>query len=124
MRSRPRCRALFLHSEGELTKLRVPLLDWLPAPLQARGEAFLRDAQAQRAATPGPLLPHLIVEDHPADPVRFALRANSRHLAEHELASTAQRLFGPFRMLAPADSPAPRSSDTTSREPITTGIRT
>ncbi|MEV6699353.1 hypothetical protein AB0M68_19650 [Streptomyces sp. NPDC051453] len=87
--------APLIWDEGDIAALDIPLLDWLPAPLRARGEAFLDRARAQRAATPRPLLPDLIVEDHADSPARIALRTSARPLAEHELAVTAEHLFGP-----------------------------
>jgi hypothetical protein len=123
----PAALAPLLQGDQELTELHIPLLEWLPAPLRARGEAFLHRARAQRAATPRPLLPDLIVEDHPRSPVRIALRTSPRPLAEHELALTAQHIFGRHPQPSFTDQPALHHSDTADAAfsgPITTGHQT
>ncbi|MEU3983201.1 hypothetical protein AB0F77_24465 [Streptomyces sp. NPDC026672] len=118
----PAALAPHLHGDGALVELHVPLLDWLPEPLRARGEEFLDQVRTRRSATPRPLLPDLVVEDPSAGPVRIAVRTSPRPLADHELASAVQYVFGPDGGTASAGTSVPHPRSATAGEPFITGV--
>ncbi|MEV0277004.1 hypothetical protein AB0I22_11555 [Streptomyces sp. NPDC050610] len=84
---------------GEIIEVRVPFLDWLPAPVRARAAAFLADSDETLARTPTALLPPLLLEDirpqpQPAAPqVRFARRLLPGALTPARLSAAVRHIF-------------------------------
>jgi hypothetical protein len=82
---------------GEPVDVRIPVLDWLPAPLRRHGFAFLRTGAEAVRRTPAALLPPLLTDE--ADPdrpyLRFALRTQRPALGAGRLADAVGHLFTP-----------------------------
>lgn len=84
--------------EGDLLDLRVPALDWLPAPLRHRGLDFWRTSTARLAGTPTALLPPLLFDtpEQAAEDtwhVRFARRTRPFPLTGKRLTSVVAHAF-------------------------------
>jgi hypothetical protein len=84
-------------------ELRVPRLDWLPAPVMHRGRSFLEAGLDRTRTLPELLLPPLILEDAPdvgADevagmgPVRFACLTKAHSFPPDAWRDLAVRVFG------------------------------
>jgi hypothetical protein len=97
-----------VENDGPLCRLRVPRLDWLPAPLAGRGRRFLEAARARTGSLPGLLVPPVMLEDAPDTthlhddetgicddaPVRFACRTAQGSFPLTGWRDLALRLFG------------------------------
>jgi hypothetical protein len=83
----PALAALAEEPVGELVRLPVPTLDWLPGDLRARGLRFLARSTARVAGIPKALLPALIFEESPRAlaHVRFAHRLDRRVRLDSDL---------------------------------------
>ncbi|WP_405584598.1 hypothetical protein [Streptomyces sp. NBC_01190] len=94
-----------LTSDGVLSELQIPALDWLPEPLRQRGLRFLRDSARRLAHYPDLLLPPLLMEEPGTEPesadtldsadtnVRFARRRTVRPYSDDRLAPVSDHLF-------------------------------
>jgi hypothetical protein len=91
----PTVLALAGEPAGELIHLRVPMLDWLPASLRARGLRFLSRSIERKAATPAALLPALVFDDpDPSAPhVRFAHRLKPGVRLDHDIDAIVAHCF-------------------------------
>ncbi|MDL5201258.1 hypothetical protein [Streptomyces sp. ALI-76-A] len=80
----------------EPVDVRIPVLDWLPAPLRRPGVDFLRTGAELVRRTPAALLPPLLTDAFdPARPhLRFALRTQRHGIGGGRLADTVGHLFG------------------------------
>ncbi|MGW0333131.1 hypothetical protein ACWD0J_14885 [Streptomyces sp. NPDC003011] len=81
----------------EPVDVRIPVLDWLPAPLRHAGTEFLRAGAESARRTPAALLPPLLTdESDPARPhLRFALRTQRHGIGAGRLAEAVSHLFAP-----------------------------
>jgi hypothetical protein len=84
-----------LTSDGVLSELHLPALDWMPAPLRERGLRFLDDSAALMSGRPDLLLPHLIVEKPPYQPdnLRFARLRTPRPYSDGRIGPVTDHLF-------------------------------
>ncbi|MFD6289861.1 hypothetical protein [Streptomyces sp. NPDC060205] len=84
-----------LTSDGVVSELHLPVMDWLPPALRERGLRFLEDSAGLLRGSPDLLLPHLIVETPPYRPqnLRFARLRTPRPFSEDRLAPVTDRLF-------------------------------
>ncbi|MEW2570694.1 hypothetical protein [Streptomyces sp. NPDC047070] len=84
-----------LTSDGVVSELRLPVMDWLPPALRERGLRFLEDSAGLLRESPDLLLPLLIVETPPYRPenLRFARLRTPRPFSEDRLAPVTDRLF-------------------------------
>ncbi|WP_188114296.1 hypothetical protein [Streptomyces apricus] len=84
-----------LTSDGVISELHVPVLDWMPPALRERGLRFLEDSAGLLDKSPDLLLPHLIVEDppHRPDNLRFARLRRPRPFSDDRLAPVTDHLF-------------------------------
>ncbi|WP_405590987.1 hypothetical protein [Streptomyces sp. NBC_01190] len=88
-----------LTSDGVLSELHLPALDWLPEPLRQRGLRFLRDTTRTMSNYPDLLLPPLLMEDTGTEPqphgsnVRFARRRTVRPYTDDRLSPVSDHLF-------------------------------
>jgi len=82
-----------LEDDAGFPVLRIPLLNWLPAPLRHRGTAFMTAVDAQRGSTPGPLLPDLVADRDTGQPVRFVRRVTPRPISPWDLGEAIRLLF-------------------------------
>jgi len=88
-----------VENDGPLCRLRVPRLDWLPAPLARRGRRFLEASRARAGSLPGLLVPPIMLEDDEpgvcdGSPVRFACRTTQGSFPLTGWRDLALRLFG------------------------------
>ena len=92
----PALAALADEPVGELITVRVPVLDWLPASLRARGLRFLARSTERRASLPAALRPALAFDEpDPAAPhVRFAHRMNPRVRLDADIDAIVEHCFG------------------------------
>ncbi|MFG3155354.1 hypothetical protein ACGF7W_25275 [Streptomyces sp. NPDC048219] len=84
-----------LTSDGVVSELHLPVLDWMPAALRERGLRFLENSTRLLREEPDLLLPHLIVEDPPRHlaNLRFARLRPPRPFADDRLAPVTDHLF-------------------------------
>jgi hypothetical protein len=84
---------------GDLIRMRVPRLNWLPGDLRERGLRFLSRSIEQAAGIPKALLPALVFEerDVPTPHVRFAHRLNTRVRLDHEIDAIVEHCFANCR---------------------------
>lgn len=81
----------------EPVDVRIPVLDWLPAPLRHPGLAFLRTGREAARRTPAALRPPLLLDEPAPDRpyLRFALRTQRGGVGPGRLADAVNHLFGP-----------------------------
>ncbi|WP_328495530.1 hypothetical protein OHS59_24385 [Streptomyces sp. NBC_00414] len=86
-----------LTSDGVVSELHLPVLDWMPPALRERGLRFLENSTGLLRESPDLLLPHLIVETPPYQPenLRFARLRTPRPFSEDRLAPVTDHLFTP-----------------------------
>ncbi|MFJ3213192.1 hypothetical protein [Streptomyces flaveolus] len=84
-----------LTSDGVVSELHVPVLDWMPPALRERGLRFLHNSAGRLQDNPDLLLPQLIVEDPPYRPenLRFARLRNPRPFSDDRLTPVTDHLF-------------------------------
>ncbi|MFI7504709.1 hypothetical protein ACIBVL_40810 [Streptomyces sp. NPDC049687] len=84
-----------LTSDGVVSELHLPVLDWMPPALRERGLRFLRDSAGKVRSEPDLLLPHLLVESPPYRPdnLRFARLRKPRPFSDDRLAPVTDHLF-------------------------------
>ncbi|MHB9864600.1 hypothetical protein [Streptomyces sp. YIM S03343] len=84
-----------LTSDGVLSELHVPALNWMPRPLRERGLRFLDDSTALIGSRPDLLLPHLLVEKPPYQPgnLRFARLRTPRPYSDGRIGPVTDHLF-------------------------------
>ena len=84
---------------GELVRLRIPTLDWLPDDLRRRGRRFLAASIERTSAIPRALLPALVFDkpDASTPHVRFAHRLNARVRLDYDIDAIVKHCFGGVR---------------------------
>lgn len=84
-----------LTSDGVLSELHLPALNWMPGPLRERGLRFLDDSAALMSGKPDLLLPHLLVEEPPYRPdnLRFARLRTPRPYSDCRIGPVTDHLF-------------------------------
>lgn len=95
---------------GDAYAIPITILDWLPEPYRRSGLDFLHTARRMIESNPKLLLSSFIVDQpaRPGAPLRFALRAWARAVADRDLAEFATSLF-PAHAARPT-LPRPRSA--------------
>jgi hypothetical protein len=95
----PAVAALADEPVGELVRLRVPTLNWLPDNLRLRGQRFLATSMEQTTGIPKALLPALVFDEPDAATphVRFAWRLNTRVRLDHDIDAIVEHCFGGVR---------------------------
>ncbi len=104
-----------LTSDGVVSELHLPVLDWMPPALRERGLRFLENSTGLLRESPDLLLPHLIVESPPYRPdnLRFARLRTPRPFSEDRLTPVTDHLFtadAPAAAMCPA-GPAMAAAD-------------
>lgn len=84
-------------TDGVITELHIPALDWLPGPLRDRGLRFLRETASSIRQRPDLLLPHLLVDEpgQAPDNLRFARIRSPHSFTDDRLRSAVDHLFAP-----------------------------
>jgi hypothetical protein len=92
-----------LTSDGVLSELRLPALDWMPPALRERGLRFLEDSAKALSGEPDLLLPQLLVESPPCRPdnLRFGRLRTPRPFYDGRLEPVADHLFAAPAMAVP-----------------------
>jgi hypothetical protein len=84
-----------LTSDGVVSELHLPVLNWMPHELRERGLRFLSNSACTVRSRPDLLLPHLLVESPPYQPdnLRFARLRAPRPFSDDRLAPVTDHLF-------------------------------
>jgi len=95
----PAVAALADEKTGELVRMRVPTLNWLPSDLRRRGLRFLSRSIERTAGVPKALLPPLVFDEHDGSTphVRFAHRLNTRVRLDHDIDAIVEHCFAGVR---------------------------